>query len=176
MSSCKKEDNPACSISLPKAKNPRNNPWIDHINKEAKRLGISYMSAVGDKRVRESYRILQNKERFPMTKEELEKKRVKKVRAEVDQELKEINKKFKKESRDLVRQKEQEKSKQEQDKLRKRREKALADLERTKELRSTSEPASGAQKKVKQPVINQARAPSEIPKNLLPQAMRAFVG
>jgi len=125
MSSCKKEDNPACSISLPKANNPRDNPWIDHINKEAKRLGISYMSAVGDKRVRESYRIKKNKERFPMTKDQLEKKRVKKVREEVDQELKEINKQFKKDSKI-------EKSKQDQDKLRQRREKALADLEKRK--------------------------------------------
>jgi hypothetical protein len=132
MSSCKKEDEPACSISLPKAKNPRENPWIDHINKEAKRLGISYMSAVGDKRVRESYRILKNKERFPMTKDELEKKRVKKVREEVDQELKEINKQFKKDSKIEKSKQDHSVRQQEQDKLRKRREKALADLEKKK--------------------------------------------
>jgi hypothetical protein len=53
---CIKPDEEVCSIKKPVAKNPRKNRWIDHINKEAKRLKISYMSAVGDKRVKESYR------------------------------------------------------------------------------------------------------------------------
>ena len=52
---CPKPDEEVCSIKKPVAKNPRKNRWIDHINKEAKRLKISYMSAVGDKRVKESY-------------------------------------------------------------------------------------------------------------------------
>jgi hypothetical protein len=53
---CPKPDEEVCSIKKPVARNPRKNRWIDHINKEAKRLKISYMSAVGDKRVKESYR------------------------------------------------------------------------------------------------------------------------
>jgi hypothetical protein len=61
---CPKPQEEVCSIKLPVAKNPRRNPWIDHINKEAKRLKISYMSAVGDKRVRESYKIKKNREEF----------------------------------------------------------------------------------------------------------------
>ena len=52
---CPKPDEEVCSIKKPVARNPRKNRWIDHINKEAKRLKISYMSAVGDKRVKESY-------------------------------------------------------------------------------------------------------------------------
>ena len=53
---CLKPDEEVCSIKKPVARNPRKNRWIDHINKESKRLKISYMSAVGDKRVKESYR------------------------------------------------------------------------------------------------------------------------
>jgi hypothetical protein len=53
---CLKPDEEVCSIKKPIARNPRKNRWIDHINKESKRLKISYMSAVGDKRVKESYR------------------------------------------------------------------------------------------------------------------------
>jgi hypothetical protein len=52
---CAKPDEEVCSIKKPVARNPRKNRWIDHINKEAKRLKISYMSAVGDKRVKASY-------------------------------------------------------------------------------------------------------------------------
>jgi hypothetical protein len=52
---CPKPDEEVCSIKKPVARNPRKNRWIDHINKESKRLKISYMSAVGDKRVKESY-------------------------------------------------------------------------------------------------------------------------
>lgn len=56
MSSCKQPKEKVCSLRFPKAENPRKNPWIDHINREAKRLKISYMSAVGDARVKASYK------------------------------------------------------------------------------------------------------------------------
>lgn len=54
--SCKQPREKVCSLRFPKAENPRKNPWIDHINREARRLGISYMSAVGDARVKASYK------------------------------------------------------------------------------------------------------------------------
>ena len=43
------------TIKYPVAKNPRKNPWIEHVNKKAKELGISYPCAINDKRVRDSY-------------------------------------------------------------------------------------------------------------------------
>lgn len=54
--SCKQPREKVCSLRFPRAENPRKNPWIDHINREARRLGISYMSAVGDVRVKASYK------------------------------------------------------------------------------------------------------------------------
>lgn len=54
--SCKQPRERVCSLRFPKAENPKKNPWIDHINREARRLGISYMSAVGDARVKASYK------------------------------------------------------------------------------------------------------------------------
>jgi hypothetical protein len=54
--SCKQPKEKVCSLRFPRAENPRKNPWIDHINREARKLAISYMSAIGDARVKASYK------------------------------------------------------------------------------------------------------------------------
>jgi len=110
---CKKPEEEVCSIKLPVAKNPRNNAWIDHINKEAKRLKISYMSAVGDKRVRESYAQKKFKSMtitpslFSATAKGLGKKQLKKGRGkkgDLDKALEEIEQDSVRQQQDSVRQ------------------------------------------------------------------------